>query len=61
MPINEWQQEREKALKLLRAELAGMSTDHLEAVLKDGSFRDPRKRALAEQELLRRSQPPTEP
>lgn len=60
MPINEWQQERAKALKLLRDELAGMSSDDLEASLKDGSFRDPRKRALAERELLRRSQPPTE-
>ena len=56
MPINEWQQERSKALKLLRAELANMSSGELEASLKDGSFTDPRKRALAEQELLRRSQ-----
>ena len=60
MPINEWQQEREKALKLLRAELAGMSSEDLEVSLMDGSFKDPRKRAMAEQELSRRSQPPTD-
>lgn len=61
MPINEWQQERSKALKLLRAELAAMSSVDLEASLKNGVFKDSRKRALAEEELLRRNEPRAEP
>ena len=60
MPINEWQQERSKALKLLRAELSAMSHDDLETSLKEGSFKDPRMKALAEKELLRRGEPQAE-
>ena len=60
MPINEWQQERSKALKLLRAELAAMPDDDLETSLKEGSFKDPRMKALAEKELLRRGEPQAE-
>ncbi len=54
MPINEWSRERSKGLGLLRADLAALSDAELAARLRAGAYRDPRVRALAEEELARR-------
>jgi|GEM_PF-5798255 len=54
MPINEWSRERQKGLRLLQADLAALTDEELARKLRDGGFRDPRVRALAEAELARR-------
>ena len=54
MPINEWSRERTKGLGLLRADLATLTDEELTTRLRGGTYRDPRVRALAEDELARR-------
>ncbi len=54
MPINEWWEEREKALRILRRDLQDLPTDILRRRLEAGAYHDSRIRALAEAEWSRR-------
>lgn len=54
LPINEWWEEHEKALRVLRMDLAQLSTDELRSRIETGVYRDRQLRRIAEEELSRR-------
>ncbi len=60
MPINEWWEEHEKALRVLRQDLAELSTEELGHRLESDFYRDLRLRRIAEVELSRREAPGAE-
>lgn len=55
MPINEWWEEHEKALRILRQDLAELSTEELSQRIENDRYRDRRLRRIAEEELSRRA------
>ena len=55
MPINEWWEEHEKALRILRQDLAEVSTEELSQRIENDRYRDRRLRRIAEEELSRRA------
>lgn len=60
MPINEWWEEHEKALRILRQDLAELSTEELSQRIENDRYRDRRLRRIAEEELSRRAAAGTE-